>query len=344
MTDGMYRIAIVGAGSLVAKELADELQDSLLAASDFVLLDDDEGIGQVASVGDEASFIQRIEPGSFDGMDFVFLAGSEASARKHFPAARSAGASVIDMTCALEAEKGVLVRAPWVQTMVAKRPDDPNLGTPALVAAHPVALMLGLVAARLSKGIRARSLAATVIEPASQHGREAMDELHRQTVNLLSFQDLPKEQYAAQVAFNVLPTLGESAKVKLLGTEEQILRHYRKIGGEGFPVLDLELVQAPVFHGYVASVLLEVEEATTVEEVERHLAGNSIDVVGGDSEPPSNLSAAGQEDIMVRVRRAGDAGTRFWIWLAADNLKLTALNAIACANELRRLRPQGKVQ
>jgi aspartate-semialdehyde dehydrogenase len=30
--------------------------------------------------------------------------------------------------------------------------------------------------------------------------------------------------------------------------------------------------------------------------------------------------------------------------LAADNLKLAALNAIACATELRRLRPSGKVQ
>jgi len=34
----------------------------------------------------------------------------------------------------------------------------------------------------------------------------------------------------------------------------------------------------------------------------------------------------------------------FWFWLATDNLKLVALNAMACAGELRRLRPQGKVQ
>jgi len=40
MADGMYRIGVVGAASLKGKELADELQDSLLAASDFVLFDD----------------------------------------------------------------------------------------------------------------------------------------------------------------------------------------------------------------------------------------------------------------------------------------------------------------
>jgi aspartate-semialdehyde dehydrogenase len=63
-----------------------------------------------------------------------------------------------------------------------------------------------------------------------------------------------------------------------------------------------------------------------------------------ESEPPSNLSAAGQEDIMIRVTGEPDGGRRFWLWMAADNLKLAALNAIACASELRRLRPLGKVQ
>jgi aspartate-semialdehyde dehydrogenase len=49
----------------------------------------------------------------------------------------------------------------------------------------------------------------------------------------------------------------------------------------------------------------------------------------------------------VRVRKDSgeeDKGTRFWIWLAADNLKLAALTAVACAVEMRRLRPLGKVQ
>ena len=102
-----------------------------------------------------------------------------------------------------------------------------------------------------------------------------------------------------------------------------------------------------MFHGYLLSVLVELEEAATVDEIEAALAGDHIDVVGGESDPPSNLSAAGQEDIMVRVRKdagEGEKGTRFWIWMASDNLKLAALNAIACAAELGRLRPLGKVQ
>jgi aspartate-semialdehyde dehydrogenase len=130
-------------------------------------------------------------------------------------------------------------------------------------------------------------------------------------------------------------------------TEQRIRHHYAGLSDGHLPALALQMVQAPVFHGYVMSLLVELGEAVTVNQVEAALAGDHIDVVGGESDPPSNLSAAGQEDIMVRVRKdSGEEGrgARFWIWLAADNLKLAALNAIACATELRRLRPLGKVQ
>ena len=351
MVNGIYRIGIVGASALVGKELSDELGESQMGASDFVLLDDEDTAGQVTAAGDEVSFIQRLEAASFERMDFVFFAGAAEVTKKHWQDARRAGASIIDLTYALEGEKDVLVRAPWVaealEGKTAQHGVEPDLNTPAVVAAHPAVVMLGLAAGRLQTKLPLTSVAATVMEPASEHGRLAMDELHQQTVNLLSFQSLPREQYDAQVSFNLLPALGEAAKVNLPAAERRIREEYAKLSGGELPALALQIVQAPVFHGYVMSLLVELGRPATVEEVEAALAGEHIDVVSGESDPPSNLSAAGQEDIMVRVSQVadeGEMGTRFWLWLAADNLKLAALNAIACAVELRRLRPLGKVQ
>jgi aspartate-semialdehyde dehydrogenase len=349
MANEIYRIGIVGASSLVGKELSDELGESLLGASDFVLLDEDEAAGQITATGDEASFIQRLEASSFEKMDFVFFAGTAEVTKKHWHNARKAGASIIDMTYALAGEKDVPARAPWVgETLAAKTPNgqELDLTTPAVVAGHPAAVMVALVAARLQAKLSLKSVVATVLEPASENGRLAMDELHQQTVNLLSFQTLPREQYDAQVAFNLLPSLGEAAKVKLAITEARIREDYAAFSGGLLPPLALQLVQAPVFHGYTVSMLVEVGQSATAEQIEAALVGEHVDVVSGESDPPSNLSAAGQEDILVRVSEdIGGAGvSRFWLWLAADNLKLAALNAIACAGELRRLRPLGKVQ
>lgn len=350
MTNGIYRIGIVGASSLVGKELSDELGESVLGASDFVLLDEDEAAGQITATGDEASFIQRLDASSFDHMDFVFFAGSAESTKKYWQDARRAGASIVDLTSALEGEKGVLACAPWVgEALAANAPSNAaelDLNTTAVVTGHPAALMLALVAARIKMKLPLKNFAATVLEPASENGRLAMDELHQQTVNLLSFQTLPREQYDAQVAFNMLPSLGENAKVKLAMAERRIRDQYAEFSAGVLPPLALQLVQTPVFHGYTMSVLVEVAQSATLEQIEAALAGEHIDVVSGESDPPSNLSAAGQEDIMVRVSEdvGGDGVSRFWLWMAADNLKLTALNAIACAVELRRLRPLGKVQ
>jgi len=350
MANGIYRIGIVGASSLVGKELSDELGESSLGASDFVLLDEDEAAGQITATGDEAAFIQRLDASSFDRMDFVFFAGSPEVTKKYWQDARRAGASIVDLTYALEGEKDVIVQAPWVsEALAAKTPQNGqelDLNTPAVVAGHPAAVMLALVAARLQAKLPLKSIAATVMEPASENGRLAMDELHQQTVNLLSFQTLPREQYDAQVAFNLLPSLGEASKVKLARAEKRIREEYAAFSGGVLPPLALQIVQAPVFHGYTVSVLVEVAQSSTAEQIEAALVGEHIDVVSGESDPPSNLSAAGQEDIMVRVSEdvGGEGVARFWLWLAADNLKLAALNAIACAGELRRLRPLGKVQ
>jgi aspartate-semialdehyde dehydrogenase len=347
MAEKMDRIGIVGASSLVGKELSDELNESLFAGSEVVLLDDEDAAGQIASAGDEATVIQQIEESSFRRLDYVFFAGNPETTKRYWQQARRAGASIVDLTYALEHEKDVLVRAPLLEgnsTRTAGR--EPDLKTTAVVAAHPAALMLALIAARLKAKLLVTNIAATVMEPASEHGRAAMDELHQQTVNLLSFQSLPREQYDAQAAFNLLPALGEAATVKLDAVERRIAEEYSGLVGDVAP-LALQVVQAPVFHGYVISALVELGAPATAAQVEAVLAGEHVDIVSAESAPPSNLSAAGQEDVMVRLKSVSGtdaASTRFWLWLAADNLKLAAINAVACAVELRKLRPQGKVQ
>ena len=208
----------------------------------------------------------------------------------------------------------MLLRAPWVAATGAKTTGGGvaglDLETSVVVSAHPAAVMLALLAARVSARFRLKSLVATVLEPASQYGRLAMDELHQQTVSLLSFQSLPREQYDAQAAFNLLRALGEDAKVKLAETEVRIEAQYASLL-DGGPELLLQLIHAPVFHGYVASIFVELEEAKTAEEVELSLVGEHIDLVAAESEPPSNseCGGTGRRDGVGRCDQegAGDA-------------------------------------
>ncbi len=341
----MYKIAIAGASTLLGKELKEAIADSPLAAADLVLLDEDEGLGQLDQVGDEVTFVQPIGPDTFDKVDFTFFCGSEDQTRKHWRNALRAGSTVLDLSGALDQETGVLVRAPWISA------DDgsADLFTPAIVPAHPAALALALLVGRLQEAVPVRTTSVTLLLPASEFGRAAMDELHQQTVNLLSFQTLPKAVYDAQAAYNLLSGVGENAKVRLSAVDARVRRHFTALAENRWPALSLQVIAAPVFHGHAFSISVELERPVDVGALEDALSGDHLDLVLEDTDSPSNLAATGQNDVLVRMRPEPGArnpaeSSRVWLWAATDNLRLSAQNAVDCALELRRLRPQGTVQ
>lgn len=341
----MYKIAIAGASTLIGRELKDVLSESPLAAANVVLLDEEDTHGQLDQVGDEATFIQALNADAFDRADFTFFCGSEEMTRKYWRDALRAGSTVLDLSGALDQETGVLVRAPRLGADAAAA----DLFTPAVVPAHPAAVALALLLDRLRQVAPVRFAAATVIAPASEFGRAAMDELHQQTVNLLSFQGLPRATYDAQAAYNLLGGLGEAATISLSAAEARIRRHYDALTAGSGPALALQVIHAPVFHGLTFSIVAELERPVEIGALEEALSGENVDLVMEDTDSPSNLAATGQNDVLVRLRpetggRQGGAVQRLWLWAAADNLRLNALNAVQCALDLRRIRPQGTVQ
>ncbi len=341
----MYKIAIAGASTLVGRELKEVLSESTLDSASFALLDEGDAKGQLDQVGDEVTFIQAISADAFDGADFTFFCGSESLTRRHWQHALRAGSTVLDLSAALDREPGVVIRAPWLGSDAAAV----DLFTPAVVPAHPAVIVLALLMQQLQQAAPVRFAAATVLEPASDFGRAAMDELHQQTVSLLSFQSLPRAIYEAQAAYNLLAGTGEGSKVSLQEVEARIRRHYEALTGGRGPSLAVQVIHAPVFHGYTFSIAVELERPVEIVALEEALTGEHLELVLEDTDSPSNLAATGQNDILVRMRpeplgRNSNQASRLWLWAAADNLRLNAQNAVLCALDLRRIRPQGTVQ
>lgn len=345
----MQKIAIVGASSLLGKELKELLLDSPFAAAELILFDDDDALGQLEQIGDEVTFLGRVTIESFEGVDVAFFTGSKALTERHWQQAVRSNCPVIDLSGTLDTEENVLIRAPWL----AGSKSGADLLTTAIVPADPAALVLALLMERLQKAAPVRFAAATVMQPASQLGSGAMDELHQQTVNLLSFQTLPRAVFDAQVAYNMLCGFGEAATTMLADCSERVRRHYHRLAGQDSPMV-IQLLQAPIFHGHCFSIACEFAHAIDLSSIEQALSGEHIDLVLEDTDSPSNLSATGQNDLLVRIRPEGVtetvhiAGsspvTKLWLWVATDNLRVNVANAIECALELDRVRPRGKVQ
>jgi aspartate-semialdehyde dehydrogenase len=93
-----HRLAIVGASSLLGKELKQMIEEDSFAGADVRLLDEELFAGTLTESGGEPAVIQRIEEDSFSNADAVFLAGSPQFARQCYPAARGTRAAILDLS------------------------------------------------------------------------------------------------------------------------------------------------------------------------------------------------------------------------------------------------------
>ena len=339
MNANLYRVAIVGAGTLKGKELKDTLNQSHFPALDIKLLDDDESLGQLDVVGEEPTFVQAVTPDNFEDIKVAFFASEQEFTRKHWRMARDAGAGVIvvDLSYALEPEKGSVLRAPWVTTgedaNVLAESRTRGVGVPQIIIpAHPAAIVLAMLLERARTVSEMRTVVATIFEPASEHGRRGMDELHQQTINLLSFQPLPTGVYDAQVAFNMLARYGENSSRSLEVIERRIADHFQKIASPRVPIPSLMLAQAPIFHGHAFSVYIELEKKAAVGDFAQALAGPHVEIARA-GEAPNNVAAAGRDEVLVSLRRDAQHDNAFWLWAASDNLRIETLNAVEAAKQ-----------
>jgi aspartate-semialdehyde dehydrogenase len=339
----LFRVAIVGAASLKGKELKEVLEDRNFPAHDIRLLDDNESLGQLEPVGDEISFIQPAGRDQFDNVDFAFFTSDVKFTKRAMKQARDAGSAIVDLSYALEDETGVPISSPWIERELGE-PAKLTLDSNVLVTAHPAATTLALLMLRARKAGNITRIAATVFEPVSEVGRRGMDELLEQTVNLLSFQQMPTKVFDTQVAFNMVGRFGPEAETGLEVVERRVVSHLRKLLGEHLPVPALMLLQAPVFHAHTFSIYIELEHSISAGDFSRALAGEHVLVSRSLEESPSNVNVAGKDEVLVAVRRDPSRENGFWLWAAVDNLRLSALTAVDCANSLAAVRPHGKVQ
>jgi aspartate-semialdehyde dehydrogenase len=339
----LYRIAIVGASTLKGKEVAEVINDRNFPTIDVKLLDDDDSLGQLEAMKDEVTFIQSVRPEQFDNLDFTFFACDQACTRKNWTAASKAGNAIIDLSYALEDEPDACVRSPWIDRQLG-RPLAFDLQPGPAVVAHPASVVLALLLLRAQKFAELKQAVATVFEPASEYGQKGMDELHEQTVNLLSFQQLPKNIFDVQVAFNLVNRFGEKSATSLEAVRNRVLTHYQKIVGDRAPVPAVLLVQAPTFHGHAFALHVELAKTADIAEIGQALAGEHVKLTHLAEEAPTNVNAAGQGEIQVSILPDISNPNAFWLWAATDNLRVAASTAVECAEAMAATRPRGKIQ
>lgn len=321
-------VAIIGGDSLLARELRELLEAekntrvqliSAAAEDAAVLTADDE----------EAVVMLPLSNESLEGTTIAYLAGTPASSRRTAKLGAKGNRLLIDLTGALAEHPEAQLRAPSAEPKArTKAPSGVQ------VIAHPAAIALTMILTRLAAVAKIGSSLVHVFEPASERGRRGIEELRKQTVGVLGFKKLDITVFDTQLAFNLLARYGEEAPEPLEGIEERIERDTAALlsAWTAMPMPSIRLVQAPVFHGHSMSVWVEFDTNVDAKQLTRILTAAGIDV--RPDEPPSNANIAGQSGLSVGAVNADRNNPRAcWLWMVADNLKLTAENAVAVAKE-----------
>jgi aspartate-semialdehyde dehydrogenase len=335
----MTAMALIGSDTLLGREVRDIVATSHADIRLRLVADTEETEGALTRLGDEPAVVGGLTVESLAGARAVFLAGSTESSHKALEfVADEPGITVIDLTGAAEERPEARLRAPLVESEEEAGEDEYD--SVVQVIAHPAAVALALFLRRLHTNEAVRSSVIQIFAPASEYGTAGVEELQGQTVSLLAFKKLPHAIFDAQLSFSMLAKYGEEAKNPLEETELRIERHLASLlalpgPGEGVPMPSLRLIQAPVFHGYSFGAWVEFESDPGVESLESGLVTGSIEVRGSDFPAPNNVGQAGQGGIAVgAISPDRNRPEAYWFWIAADNLRLSAENAVAVAKQL----------
>ncbi len=325
-------VGLVGSGTLLGREVMD-----LLAAPEFparlrLIAAEDAEAGTLTGKSGEPAVIHLLDSAALSESDVTLFAGSPASTLKALAFASST--IPIDLTFATSDLPEARLRAPFLEP----GPLPAVLPKGAIhTIAHPAAIALALFLKQLAAYRPIVRIVVQALAPASERGFPGLEELQAQTTNLLVFKSLPKAVFDAQLSFNLLKEYGEEAPESLGATEAVIDNHLATLlSWQGsVPLPSLHVVQAPVFHGYSFSLWAQFETPPNLVELEKALASGRIDVRGSSLEPPNIVAVAGESGISVGGisldRRDPNA---CWFWIAADNVRLAAENAVAVAGQL----------
>jgi len=331
------RIALVGASSLRGKELKSVIEDWKWPSGtspDIVLFDTALPVGTLTEAGGEPTFIKPLEPESFAGVRFVFFAGSAGETLANWKMARDTGATIIDLTGALEAEAAA---APWIPSLdsLLLPPVRSGGNVRGIYASPAPAVILACTLAAVLHRLSQHRLAILFFPPVSEREQPGVDELESQTAALLSFKPFSQNVFDAQVAFNLLAGYGESSRPSLAEVHSRTAASVGAyLDGRVQPPA-LQFIQASVFYGYGLAAFVQFPGSVGVPEVKSALMAAGIHISSEGEASPSNVSIAGEEKIhLAHIERDPISPECLWLWGMADNLRLPAVNAVRIVGEL----------
>jgi aspartate-semialdehyde dehydrogenase len=337
MTDNRIDIAVVGATGLVGEALLEVLAERDFPVGNLWPLASDRSLGRSATYNSRAIAVLDLAGFDFARSRLVFLCAGPDVSRELAPKALAAGCTVVDASGAFSSDEDVPLIVPEVNLHALDGYAEPKL----VASPHAATVPLVMALKPIHEAVGLEAIHLATYQSASGAGREAVEELARQSISLLSGQGPPEARGATRrSAFNCVPQIDGFEENGYTRDEMAIALETRRILEAPGLRVNVTTVRVPVFHGDAAVVSIETRSKLSAAAARKLLEkAPGIEVL--DTRRPGGYAtaaneAANRDTVYVsRIREYLSESRGLNLWIVADNVrKGAASNSVQIAEAL----------
>ena len=325
-------VAIVGATGAVGQVMLSILHERGFPLAKLVALASARSAGGTVRYGDADIEVQDLA--SFDplGVDVALFSAGGSTSKEYAPKFAAAGAIVIDNSSAFRYDEDV----PLVVAEV--NPEAMKLVPRGIIANPNCSTMQMLVAlAPIHREVGIERINVATYQSVSGGGRSALDELEKQSADLVAGRPADPQRFPVQIAFNLIPHIDDFQDNGYTKEEMKLVWETRKILGDPSIQVNPTAVRVPVYVGHSEAVHIEtrnkISAARARELLESAPGVTVVDERRAGGYPTPVTHAAGTDAVFVgRLREDISHPRGLDMWIVSDNIrKGAALNAVQIA-------------
>ncbi len=329
-------VAVVGATGAVGEAMLSILEERNFPVGNVYALASSRSVGKRIPFKGSSIIVEDLAEFDFSKAQIGLFSAGASISREYAPIAAAKGCIVIDNTSEFRYDDDIPLVVPEVNPekisdyQIRGVIANPNCSTiQMLVALKPIYDAVGI-----------DRINVCTYQAVSGTGKEAIEEVVKQTAQLLNGKPITTEVYPKQIAFNVLPQIDVFMDNGYTKEEMKMVWETQKIFGDTEIQVNPTAVRVPVFYGHSEAVHIETKEKIEVEAV-RQLLSEAPGVTVMDERvdggyPTAVTESSGNDDVFVgRIREDISHPQGVDLWVVGDNVrKGAALNSIQIAEEL----------
>ena len=333
-----YNIAVVGATGAVGETMLSILEERHFPVGEVYALASANSVGKRLPFKGGTLKVEDLATFDFSKVQIGLFSPGASVSEIYAPIAAAAGCVVIDNTSQFRYDEDIPLVVPEVNPQAIAQYKtrgiiaNPNCSTiQMLVALKPIYDAVGITRINVA-----------TYQAVSGTGKEAIEELGRQTSNIFNLQPIEASVYPKQIAFNVLPQIDVFMDNGYTKEEMKMVWETQKIMGDSNILVNATAVRVPVFYGHSEAVHIETRDKISASEVrallEKADGVTVIDERVNGGYPTAVTHSAGHDATFVgRIREDISHPHGIDLWVVSDNIrKGAALNSIQIAEVLIR--------